>query len=336
MLQELERLGQYLWVDKLIKMGMAQQPQISMHSAIEAGMIGPVYHGTNQENRQAISEDGFKIFRGKAQQGPIKNGFMGDINWANTEIPPPVHFLGFGVYFTNNIKIAKKFSGNTARGIKAYYIDAQKTEEINFASPYKMMQWWIDHGYDPEIAKKDQVAATNLMTENLANQFDAVIFKGKGYGGRALIDGNQICVYDPSKIHEINNSLAGPYEVGSSVIRKIDGMVGKIISMHTGMTPAGVHGLGYHLPNGIDITYDQFKIIERKENPTGTIIRIEITDQSSPIFGELFDVSPDSPQSVITEIIETPRPHKGFSISFKKGGTQYISEEKLHQDYEPV
>ena len=68
-----------------------------------------------------------------------------------------------------------------------------------------MMKWWIDNGSYPELAKRDRIAATRQMTAKLASRYDAVWFKGKGL--YTLLDGDQVCVYNPSNIYEIDKSL---------------------------------------------------------------------------------------------------------------------------------
>ena len=64
--------------------------------------------------------------------------------------------------------------------------------------------------------------------KKIKSQYDAVYYKGKGL--YKLLDGDQICVYEPSKIFIIDKSLSATGEIGSKVIRKIDGMKGTILS----------------------------------------------------------------------------------------------------------
>ena len=116
--------------------------------------------------------------------------------------------------------------GSATKGLKTYYLDIPKYETINFAVPHTMMSWWIKNGYDPELAKKNRVAATKGLTEHLKSQWDAVWFKGQGL--RKLLDGDQICVYDPSRVYEIDPTLSKPGDIGSKVRRKSDGMKGVI------------------------------------------------------------------------------------------------------------
>ena len=184
-------------------------------------MFGPVYHGTTEDRLSAIEEEGFKVFVGTAHSGAIQHGF-GDVRDYGAGVPPPVHFLGYGVYFTTVKSISKQYGVS-----KMYYLDVPSLEVINFGSPNTMTRWWIRNGYDPEMAHTDRVIATQMMTGQLASQFDAVWFKGKSI--RRLLDGDQICVYDPSRIYRIDNKLSPPFGVGSKVRRKSDGMIGMIL-----------------------------------------------------------------------------------------------------------
>jgi len=86
------------------------------------------------------------------------------------------------------------------------------------------MNWWVSNGYDCELAKQDRVSATRQLTQVLASQYDAMLFKGMGL--RRLLDGNQLCVYNPSILRRIDKTLAKAGEIGSKVRRKLDGMVG--------------------------------------------------------------------------------------------------------------
>jgi len=92
-----------------------------------------------------------------------------------------------------------------------------------------MMKWWISQGYDPELAKKDRVAATRKLTESLKSKYDAVWFRGKGI--RRLLDGDQIVVFDPNRVYQIDPKLSKPGDIGSKVVRKSDGMRGTIVAV---------------------------------------------------------------------------------------------------------
>jgi hypothetical protein len=71
------------------------------------------------------------------------------------------------------------------------------------------------------------VEATKKLTQTLKSKYDAVWFKGKTM--YKTLDGDQLCVYDPNNVYEINASLAQPGEVGAKVRRKVDGMKGVIV-----------------------------------------------------------------------------------------------------------
>jgi hypothetical protein len=196
-------------------------PAISQQEAIDHDFFGPVYHGTTEEALSSIGEEGFKVFVGGAHEGPVRHGFDSRDWWGG--ISAPVHFLGYGVYFTTLKSLGKSYGVVKSM----YYLDVPNLETINFGAAGTMMKWWLGHGYPPEVAKVDRVAATQLMTEHLAAEFDAVWFKGKGL--RRLLDGDQVCVYDPSRIYRVEQSLAPPFGVGSKVKRKSDGMIGVVL-----------------------------------------------------------------------------------------------------------
>ena len=207
-------------------------PVISPQEARDRNMFGPVYHGTS--NIQTILDTGFDVARsvpkGVGMQGfrevgigDLANGYTFEPYQIGGDTPPPVHHLGFGVYFTTVRAIAKQFNGGTEKGLKEFWIDSQNVEEINFGSPNTMMRWWFQNGYDPKdgILKsrdhQDWVRATWNLTNTLKSQFDAVWYKGKGMGRRVL-DGDQICVYDPSLIYVVDASLATGLQVGAKVV----------------------------------------------------------------------------------------------------------------------
>ena len=211
------------------KKALPSSNQISLQTAQDRGYFGPVYHGTTNDRRDIIDQEGFKVFDDTDLSG-IQNGYIiksRSYSDKHPGVPPPLHHLGFGVYFTTNKAIAKQFNyGGT--GLKAYYLDVPKHETINFASPANMMNWWIKNGYDPELAKTgDRVAATKKLTESLKSKWDAVWFKGSGL--HKLLDGDQICVYDPKRIYEVSSTLAQQGEAGAKVQRKSDGMKGVIV-----------------------------------------------------------------------------------------------------------
>ncbi|MFA5490784.1 MAG: hypothetical protein WC284_16510 [Candidimonas sp.] len=198
---------------------------ISPSMAKNKNMFGPVYHGSSQERLNQINQDGFKIYR--TFDGEV-HGY-GMSNYAHGK-PPPVHHLGFAVYFTTTKSIAKQYNLNTTRGLYEYYLDIPNLEIINFGSPNTMMSWWVANGYDfdwnniPEnkrnFSSKEALAerhrATLVMTDYLQSKYDAVWFKGKGL--RKLLDGDQIAVFDPSRIYRVDNKLATGWEIGATVI----------------------------------------------------------------------------------------------------------------------
>lgn len=203
----------------------AQINKISLQESIDRKMFGPVYHGTSESNRENINEQGFQIFEGTERSGNISHGYETS-NYYNN-IPAPIHHLGFGIYFTTIKNIAKQFNNNSAKGLIQYYLDVPNLLTINWGSPSTMMKWWIEQGYDPKIAKLDRMLATKMMTANLSSNYDAVFYKGKGI--RKLLDGDQICVYDTSKIYQIDKKLIQPGDIGSKVKRLSDGMIGNFI-----------------------------------------------------------------------------------------------------------
>jgi len=209
--------------------------KISKQEVVDKGFFGPVYHGTNETARDAISKSGFKIHIGSERSGDISHGYQSS-NYADGK-PAPIHHLGYGVYFTNVKAIAKEFNGGSLKGLKEYYLDAPKVETINFGSQSNMMKWWVANGYDiptiypiKDMSNSDianlRVKATKNLTDKLKSKWDAVWFKGKGI--RKLLDGDQIAVFDPSKIYEVDTSLSSGFDIGAKVIRKSDGMRGVI------------------------------------------------------------------------------------------------------------
>jgi GNAT superfamily N-acetyltransferase/RNA:NAD 2'-phosphotransferase (TPT1/KptA family) len=200
---------------------------ISMQDAQDRKLFGPVYHGTTEERQEQIGNEGFKVYIGDAGSGDVAHGYEGNQPY-HDGIPAPVHHLGYGIYFTTSKTIAKQFAGGTTRGMKTYYLDVPNYETINFGVPKTMMKWWISQGYDPQLAKTNRVEATKKLTENLKSKYDAVWFKGKGL--HRLLDGDQICVFDPSRVYQVDPNLAKPGDVGSKVKRLADGMKGTIVS----------------------------------------------------------------------------------------------------------
>lgn len=198
---------------------MEKLNKISPQNAIDKKLFGPVYHGTTPEKYKNIEKDGFKTFYGDARIGDTSHGYVEYDYYSG--IPAPVHHLGYGVYFTKTKAIAIQFNLGSSKNLKEYYLDIQKVETINFGSPKNMMNWWISNGYDPELAKKNRVEATKRLTDTLKSKYDAVWFKGKG-GLRSLLDGDQIVVFNPENIYQVDYSLSKGFEIGSKVKRKSD------------------------------------------------------------------------------------------------------------------
>jgi hypothetical protein len=122
--------------------------KISLQYAIDNKFFGPIYHGTSEGNRDLINKDGFKIFYGDARSGNTANGY--ELSNYSGGIPAPVHHLGFGIYFTTNKSIAKKYNGGSGSKLSTYFSNVPKLETINFGSPNTMMKWWLQNGYNYE------------------------------------------------------------------------------------------------------------------------------------------------------------------------------------------
>lgn len=186
---------------------------ITTQEAKDRGLFGPVYHGTEPETLEKIKAGGFKVIKGERGEEGVRHGYN-ELNYTASEYPPPIHHLGFGAYFTTVKAIGKMFNNNSLKGLRQYYLNIPNLETINFASPRKMMEWWIANGYD--IAKGDRFKATEKLTRTLASQYDAVWFKGKSM--YKTLDGDQICVYRPAgKIFMIDDSQVGGHNIGSVV-----------------------------------------------------------------------------------------------------------------------
>lgn len=193
-----------------------QDNTISLQVAHDRRMFGPVYHGTTEENRNQIHQQGFRLDANQSHGYPNQPYAFG--------YPPPIHHLGYGIYFTTSKAIAKHFNLGTGKGLREFYLDVPRITDINFGANTTMMKWWLANGYDGEMAKQSEagrIMATKKMTEFLKSKYDAVWFKGKGI--HRLLDGDQVVVFDPSRVYYIDNTLAQPMEVGSKVRRTKDG-----------------------------------------------------------------------------------------------------------------
>ena len=193
-------------------------------------LFGPVYHGTTEDKRKIIQHQGFRFFKGMPRQGDTRHGF--DPNeFGPNDLIPPIHFLGWGVYFTVSLGVAKQFNDGSGKGLKSYYIGgagkkSPKIEEINFGATGTMMKWWRKNGYDmpskgsfktTEEFEQKWMQETESLTNTLKSKYDAVHFKGKGFRG-SLLDGNQICVYRPEEcLYSIDPSLSPGYPTESGL-----------------------------------------------------------------------------------------------------------------------
>jgi hypothetical protein len=209
-----------------VETACAMPEKISRQDAVNRGMFGPVYHGTTEQNRRQIEVFGFKVFYGETGHEGMTHGYPDSPYYDG--VPAPEHHLGYGVYFTTSKTIGKHFNQGTTVGLKTYYLDAPRLLEINFGAASTMMKWWTKNGHNPAIAKLDRMLATKMLTDKLSHSYDAVWYKGTACG-RRLLDGDQVCVYDPSRIYEIDDHLAGEYESGSKVKRNSDGMIGVVL-----------------------------------------------------------------------------------------------------------
>lgn len=195
---------------------MAKVRSVSPEEVSGSGWFGPVYHGSSEENRGVIDKEGFKVFVGGARAGNVSHGYQ-SMDYSGG-IAPPIHHLGYGIYFTTVKAIAKQYNGGTTKGLPEYYLKVPRLDTINFGSPNTMMKWWLQNGYTgkPGMSEAERVAATEDLTDTLKSQFDAVWYKGKGI--RKLLDGDQIVVFNPDNIYRVDNSMSSGYDNGRGVI----------------------------------------------------------------------------------------------------------------------
>ena len=228
--RQLEGEGSVTASSKTVKVAFPTDRTISLKDAEDMKLFGPVWHGTSSSTRDLIQQEGFKVFEGEAGTGNVSHGFENPREYALGHLPP-VHFLGYGVYFTTSRNVAKMFNGGSMQGLNTYYLNVPRMETINFNAPHTMMKWWLRNGYDPQVAKTDRVAATKLLTDSLSSRFHAVFHKG---GGWKTIDmGPQIVVFDPSRIYLVDLALSKPGEIGCKVMRKADGMKGTLLAIRS-------------------------------------------------------------------------------------------------------
>jgi hypothetical protein len=285
-------------------MGLNEELQsITTSSALKREMFGPVYHGTTQEKHERIGIEGFKIFYGGNE---VRHGYPNK-TYGNTGYPPPIHHLGYGIYFTTNKSIAKNFNLGSMKNVKSFFLDVHNIEIINFGSPRKMMDWWMSNGYDAERAKESEanrIEETKKMTEVLKSKYDAVWFKGKSM--YKLLDGDQIVVFDPALIYKIDDSNVKGYEVGAKVRLTND--------LYQQKYNDNKKDIEIAIPSGMVGIITKIEIMNEghlewlMKNPD-----LNVTDEMTDAYVKYWK---DSNQKKING------DHKYYTVKFKKGGTQ--------------
>lgn len=235
-----ELISFHTWLEsRQLTFDFMKTPKVTPEDVKKMHLFGPVYHGTDQKGHEGIGGEGFRVFVGSAAQGNLSNGYL--LNNYYGGIPAPIHHIGFGTYFTTTKSIAKMFNHGTTRGLKPYYLHVPRLETINFGAPKTMMNWWQKNGYDmkpvdwtktaedmpiggrvirsnPQEIEKKRIQATINMTNTLKAKYDAVWFKGKGF--KRLLDGDQICVYDPNNIYELSTENYKGVDIGNGIFIK--------------------------------------------------------------------------------------------------------------------
>ena len=219
------------WLTKISFPAMnASIPELSPQKIYDT-CTGPYYHGApSAETVSTIKEKGFAWEEGDTGSPGMSHGYENE-EYGQTGCKAPVHHLGYGVYLTESKTIAKDQFGSSSMKnvVEVYIIKGAKWAEINWGSPNTMMKWWVSMGYNCALAEIDRVAATKIMTSNLASKYDAVLYKGKGYRAR-LLDGNQVCVYNTGILRRMDKKLVQPGERGSRVRMKSDhSMLGRVL-----------------------------------------------------------------------------------------------------------
>jgi len=281
---------------------------ISLQAVRDEKLFGPVYHGSTEENRKKIEQQGFRVIKDVigVRSEERTHGFQTS-DYA-LGIPAPIHFLGWGVYFTTVKSIAMKFNwagGPSAKGLTAYYINAPRMTTINFAAPRTIMKWWIDNGYDFDwrnipgeknfmnpAVERERVRATDHMTEQLKSQYDAIWFKGKTM--YKTLDGDQVCIYEPAgKIFKIDPKLSKGMEVGA------------IVKIKDGATEAYLK------------SYEERFAREITTKKEGNVV-VFYNQNGSP-----FHKQPIGVKGTIMNIREAPNGKKYYDIKWTKGGSQF-------------
>lgn len=212
---------------------LSEVTQVGYQEVQQRKLFGPVYHGTTPESFSQILQTGFKVPNGVSRADDSRHGYEFD-GYGRLNIPPPVHHLGYGIYFTQSKSIAKNYNMGTGKQLPQFYLDVPRLETINFGAVTTMMKWWYSNGYNmpsltslqnADMAEKQRlwVEATRNLTKTLSSKYDAVLFTGKGFRG-SLLDGNQICVYDPARIYLFKPELNDPNTILAGDRVKIKGV----------------------------------------------------------------------------------------------------------------
>lgn len=283
---------------------------ISPQDAVDQKMFGPMYHGT-QADLSDIIATGFDKYRSiPTNTNVTSNGYSFE-NYGQTGIAAPIHHLGFGTYFTTVKAIAKAYAGNTMKGMSTFYLASTKVEEINFGSPNTMMRWWLANGYNMTVEdtrtrdRKAWLQATNNLTKTLSARSDAVWFLGKGM--RKLLDGDQVCVFDPSLIRVVDPKRATGLQIGAKVT-------------HTQVLKTRFQGSNIFYVD--DLKPDDFMTAGRLAgNGWRGVYRGD--EAPHPTVGR-FPVHFIPPPGMVGIITRAPTEADGwFSVKWKKGGEMY-------------
>jgi hypothetical protein len=325
---------------------------ISRQEAEDRKLFGPVYHGSPR--METILEQGFDL-KHVVPVSPVRtrlasvadlldglsppsdtsavgpsHGYPFSEYYSGCGVPPPIHHLGFGIYFTTVKNIGKKFNHNSVKNLKEFYLDVPRVEEINFGAPHRMMSWWKSHGYNisPTIlAARDHnawVRATGKLTQTLRNMFDAVWFKGKGM--YKLLDGDQIVVFDPKKIYLLDSSLAVGLDLGATVT-------------HTQNTDSAISRYTFYqkdheflvMPyrDAINLS-DLLKSVYSKFIPTKGDWTAIVKSTGNNDYSIVHVFPPKTMTGTIVTKTPTPSGNNFYTIKWKKGGTEYnYTDEEL-------
>ena len=302
--EQLSRIKKMMGLNESVNQLEEQLKYISTSEAKKMEMFGPVYHGTTELRHEKIDKEGFKIFYGGVDQ---RNGYWNQ-DYGNTGYPPPVHHLGYGIYFTTVKNIAKEYNKNSTKNIRPFYINTTNIEVINFASPRKMMNWWMSNGYNAENAKESEakrIEETKNLTDTLKSKYDAVWFKGRGFN--RLLDGDQIVVFNPELIYRVDDSNVSGYEIGAKVksIKDIKtlGYDGNMKTMKTTI-PKGTRGVI------LDIRDIGEQHIEWLKTNRDFKAEDDMSQEYIDYWKEHFDDKLNGD-------------HKYYKVRFSKGGTEY-------------